>query len=1467
MNDVNAGLMEETLTQQLYYMQDCSRCDLGYYSISTMVQNFVAIIITAIAIISFVRSVISIVVNELIRVCADVAAFHGHAAVLRALVFAGADVNMRFSALCLASMQGHTDCVKLLIEVGVEVETRENNGQTPLYLAAGEGHVELVQFLIEHHADVNACRSGGDNCLLIAAYNGHTAVVRALVSAGADINLQNNAGLTPLMAASNEGHTDIVTMLLDSDVDIEMRNNYGRTALCCAAECGQTDVVDVLTERGADVHAVDYDLRTPLFIALMNGHMSAADRMLQHDASVGDEEDQDVCESETEWQSAMETGEYAGPSSDFADFCLTNEQMAELWKHVKLQVLQVSMKTGLYTGPLRDSVGLKELLCTANNCFLRYDFDIDIGLGLEDEDFIRFFVDCPTNKRFTESLCQSAQSNFSDIPNSSHCGKLPIDWLSKYGPLRENVDLNTFCEYASDNAIDSQHVDVGRLRDCVLTRKYSTKALHHFYYDSLLRHFHYDSLHTSCLSPPTHTDCHCNTALHLTTDLQYMRSLLENGADVETENVDGLRPIHCAVRTGLFDLVDLLIEHGANVDAADVVGNRPLHEAVCHGLTIVPLLVYCGAKVNVQNVYGETPLHVAAEHKQSEVVRFLLDEGADAGLTDVWRSTPLHYLTAQQLQCDDHEELFVKQLKKCKHLLIHTAVGVSAVSSMAAHGVLDSVIHKQKISNDSSVARSEQLTGLHIFSSSVNICLTVLQHIKTLSKTKVYGRRESLHTDCYGNTPLHYAVGVYVRLEMYRVSTDVIKTVEFLVQRGVNINSQNNDGLTPLHVARGKEAIQVCLQHADDQSFTITDKRGRNFWHLSFLLRFGENEIELATNTPSMCRTASDAKYSCDDLLRTPLHYACMRSEFTTWLSEEFIPKFSDEHINKQDKFGRTALHYAAIANNTKLMNLLKTTKAADATVRDIFENTADEYKRVCNSSEIKVSALRLLHTSSYATRNFQSISECIQRCFSLTSHNVKSSDEELHKIIRDLRADSTTSFVLNTYLGCRFVYSDVCKRTVALNKNKCERREFLPHSNESVTQPRSMFAAIQSQVGKAMQLLADEISDKDKRFACEVVPVGSAHEGTKIGCCDESDFTFVLTDLSKRCKVRYSPESPSGFVQLESSTSEYDEELFNSNGILNIRIVKFKFEMHVKQVLSSLKFCEATGFEFIETGIKSFHRYFLPPGITPTTVNTEIKLKFTHPVNGCHVPHDISVDVAPALRIDDWWPYDMHREDLCQPGDCVVVFTQPQHKYPWIDWTEPHAFISFARAENRLLRNCPHVIRAAFMAVKRMSEYFCQYNFFPSYVIKTALLWCMDEADSRSECSSSNYNGELNADELLCWVQKILRRLLCFATQDYIPSYFMPKCHQPVWLCEKYLKQFHMRLCQHGLTSYTDLFNLNEQQSQDGLLKYFKSLFIFSHVMYWTVLSDDEELKLFVPSTINPVTENDVCTTLPPEN
>jgi len=686
---------------------------------------------------------------------------------------------------------------------------------------------------------------------------------------------------------------------------------------------------------------------------------------------------------------------------------------------------------------------------------------------------------------------------------------------------------------------------------------------------------------------------------------------------------------------------------------------------------------------------------------------------------------------------------------------------------------------------------------------------------------------------------------------------DVTKTVEFLVKHGADVNAQNNDGLTPLHAARGKKAIEACLRHADDQSFTIADKNGRNYWHLFFIVHDAEELANITWPTTA-------GLHASDHFNRTPLHYACMKTWGVRWNSrcEEFVQKFGQEHVNKQDIFGRTPLHYAAMNADIKnVRKLLVTEKGADNTIQDKFGMTANKYERINFDYITKVCDLKLLHSSNFVHIKNPSIARCMQQCFSDRSHYLESSKAELLTIIRGFRACNSISRTADTYQRCRFDYSDaVYRKTDLLKKNRRKLVKLLTNHNKCEMQSQNIFSAIQSQVKQAMHHLAEEISDKDKRFACEVVTVGSAHEGTKIGCCDEFDFNFVLICLGTKCKVCYSPESPPGFMLLKASTTEFDEDLFDSNGILNTRILTFKFKTLVKQILSSLSFCEATGFESFE----SCKRY--PQFETASTkVNIKIKLTFTRPVNGYHVPHDISVDIVPALRIDDWWPDDVHREDLCQPGDCLIVFTQPQVKHPWIGWTQPHGFISFAQAESRLLRNCPHVIKAAVMVVKRMSKYSFHDEFFSSHVIKTALFWCLDEVKHSRECSSSNYSDEVNADELLCWVRNILRRLLCFAAQDYVPSYFLPKCHQPVWLHERYLKQFHMRLYQHGLTSYTDLLSLNEQESRGYELKDIKSLFIRSHVMYWSVLSDDDELELFVPSTINPLVEKDECITLLP--
>ena len=539
-----------------------------------------------------------------------------------------------------------------------------------------------------------------------------------------------------------------------------------------------------------------------------------------------------------------------------------------------------------------------------------------------------------------------------------------------------------------------------------------------------------------------------------------------------------------------------------------------------------------------------------------------------------------------------------------------------------------------------------------------------------------------------------------------------------------------------------------------------------------------------------------------------------------SWLIKEFIEKFSEEHINKQDIFGRTALHYAGIGCDRRFALMLKQ-KNADETIQDNYRKTSEEYAKIREDFGSSDSLLQLKKSFVFIARHYREISACIRSCFVDNSPTVKECKAKMLETVQELTGYcDKTSYVLNIWHGCRYDYRDVTSRKpVALQRDDqrlCQREDIAADNEGSDTKPMSMSEAIRSHVSNAMEELAKAITNLDHRFACEIFPVGSARGGTKIGFSDEFDFNFVLTNLSSICKVSYSPESPPGFVLLKASAPVHDEgmkNLFDENGILNTRIIKFKFEILVKQVLSSAAFCDLTGFEMIDP--VSVRHLGLKSGNVSAKINTCIHLTFTKPVNNCHVPHSVSIDVVPALHIDDWWPDDARKTELCRAGECLIYFTQPQIKYPWIGWVEPHGFISFAKADSRLLRDCHPVIRAAYMVVKRMSGYFCQYKFFASHTIKTALLWCLDEEDLMKYRSSqlvkkdtlytrihdTTHSDEVRGDELLCLVQKILRRLLCFAAQDYIPSYFLPKCHQPVWFAERYPKQYHMRMYQHGLT------------------------------------------------------------------
>ena len=99
---------------------------------------------------------------------------------------------------------------KALINLGAAVNENRNY---PLELASRNGHTEIVKMLLE--AGANTCDSKPDEgyCLRLAAYNGHTTIVKLLLDAGANPMADNYKALE---LALRMQHMDVVELLLDS---------------------------------------------------------------------------------------------------------------------------------------------------------------------------------------------------------------------------------------------------------------------------------------------------------------------------------------------------------------------------------------------------------------------------------------------------------------------------------------------------------------------------------------------------------------------------------------------------------------------------------------------------------------------------------------------------------------------------------------------------------------------------------------------------------------------------------------------------------------------------------------------------------------------------------------------------------------------------------------------------------------------------------------------------------------------------------------------------------------------------------------------------------------------------------------------------------------------------------------------------------------------------------------------------
>ena len=133
-------------------------------------------------------------------------------------------------------------------------------------------------------------------------------------------------------------------------------------------------------------------------------------------------------------------------------------------------------------------------------------------------------------------------------------------------------------------------------------------------------------------------------------DLDAVRRLLRDGADVNAPQGDGMTALHWAAERGDGPLCEVLLYAGARVDAGTRIGHyTPLHLAAraAHP-AVAEMLLEAGSDPSAATTNsGATPLHLAAASGDPRVIEVLAAAGADVNAREAaWGQTPLIFAAA-----------------------------------------------------------------------------------------------------------------------------------------------------------------------------------------------------------------------------------------------------------------------------------------------------------------------------------------------------------------------------------------------------------------------------------------------------------------------------------------------------------------------------------------------------------------------------------------------------------------------------------------------------------------------------------------------------------------------------------------------------------------------------------------------------------------------------------------------------